>query len=161
MTLPAIGLNASTDDYTHCDLFIIASLFNHSCFPNARRSSIGDMSFIHATSDMKAGTEVFVQYKHVSSEGTYQEIKGKFGNWNFVCTCGVCEDRKQTGTIFHERLALAQELRLILANTVPDIPKALRVASAIEDTYRDPPSEVPRFSVAKFYHTIIRIHHTL
>ncbi|OIT33341.1 PREDICTED: uncharacterized protein LOC109206132 [Nicotiana attenuata] len=70
-------------------LWLLASLINHSCDPNVRRSHVGDHVMIHASRDIKAGEELTLAYFDVFSSYRSREEKAK--NWGFICKCKRCK----------------------------------------------------------------------
>lgn len=95
-----LGKNA---DYQGVGLWILASLINHSCDPNARRVHIGDHVVVHAARDVKAGEELcFAYFDVLSPLNSRREMAS---NWGFRCKCRRCK--------FEESVMYKQEMREI------------------------------------------------
>eukprot|EP01104_Vermistella_antarctica_P009919 TRINITY_DN2609_c0_g1_i1.p1 TRINITY_DN2609_c0_g1~~TRINITY_DN2609_c0_g1_i1.p1 ORF type:complete len:592 (+),score=94.05 TRINITY_DN2609_c0_g1_i1:145-1920(+) len=75
-------------------IWCTASLFNHSCCPNALYSFIGDFLFIRIVRSVEAGDEICVPYLDFTMP--FQEREKKLDSWgksvggNFVCECERC-----------------------------------------------------------------------
>lgn len=78
--------------YLSMGVFITASYINHSCLAKAARSFIGDMSIVCAEYDMRAGTELTIQYFNSRTLGTPQVHVDKRTEkvWDFKCDCRLC-----------------------------------------------------------------------
>ena len=70
-------------------LWILPSLFNHSCCPSARVSAVGDLLFVRTVRPIAAGEEVFLSYIDGSLSAEERAAKVS-GNWGFVCACPRC-----------------------------------------------------------------------
>ena len=82
--------------HTTCGIWLLASRINHSCVGNCRRSFIGDMLILRATTDIPADTELFFAYRHPKPMESYADVQKGLANWEFVCDCKLCADRKAT-----------------------------------------------------------------
>lgn len=77
-------------------LFILASKFNHSCYPNARAVmdiDTGIMS-VYATRAVAKGDEICVSYAPPSLMLLAKEERAT-GLRKFTCTCDLCTDKVQ------------------------------------------------------------------
>ncbi|EPS45104.1 hypothetical protein H072_903 [Dactylellina haptotyla CBS 200.50] len=66
------------------------SYINHSCLPNVSRNIFCDMMFITATTDIKIGTELLLNYTdddYSPLKNRRQDLKDRFG---FDCICHLC-----------------------------------------------------------------------
>ncbi len=142
-----------SDNYHTCGIFITASYINHSCHSNARRSFIGDMQIVRAARDIPAGTEITFWYANPEATDTYDKTQGKLSNWGFQCTCITCQANKKMKKVqFDKRFALLNDLQSVSNNKESiDLPKAERVAAAIEQTYTSPATTLPRLALCDFY----------
>jgi len=71
-------------------LWIVPSLYNHNCKPNAFRNCIGDIMIIRADRDIKKGEEIFVSY--TPAEMTYKERCERLKFWKIDhCECDSCK----------------------------------------------------------------------
>ncbi len=131
-------------------LWATASRINHSCVSNVRRSFIGDLQIIRATSDIPANTELLFWYTFPS--GDLAEIQKELEGYGFECNCAICLDLKNAPK---ESLKMRKDL-------LRDVYDALEVKSvntvnaetllnSLNKTYRDPPTEVPRLELDQLY----------
>ena len=79
-------------------LWIVASLFNHSCCPNASYDVVGDFLFVRAIRDVREGEEVCVPY--LDLQLTFEERCKRTAVWGlrkgaFQCTCLRCSTSRQ------------------------------------------------------------------
>lgn len=132
--------------YHSCGIWTQASFINHSCTSNARRSFIGDMMIVRATRDLEPGTEVTFWYQ--IPEGDPKEMQEKLRNWQFTCTCAICDSEKATGAVvFAERAKLMKELKQSFGHAPPHtakLGKVVRLLEGLKNTYSRPMNEVPR-----------------
>ncbi|KAK1314637.1 hypothetical protein QJS10_CPA06g00456 [Acorus calamus] len=81
-------------------LWLLASLVNHSCTPNARRLHIGDHMVVFASRDAKAGEEITFAYFDVLLPLKKRRALAKA--WGFQCGCERC--------VFEEGACHAEEI---------------------------------------------------
>ncbi|KAF2720154.1 hypothetical protein K431DRAFT_95811 [Polychaeton citri CBS 116435] len=83
-------LNERSKPYTQsCGLWPKVSMANHSCYPNAVWSWIGDMIVVRATTQIKEGEEIFLSY--VPSNMSYEKRKVRLmEKYGFECRCNLC-----------------------------------------------------------------------
>ena len=74
-------------------LWIVPSLFNHSCCPNALFDVVGDFLFVRAIRDVREGEEVCIPY--FDSQLTFEERCKRAASWAFQCTCLRCSTSRQ------------------------------------------------------------------
>lgn len=85
-------------------LYPMASLFNHSCEPNAvwyaGRINHSRLAFnaiyAEATADIKAGEQIFIPY--IPTEYPYEWRRRALAAYGFECTCPKCEREKPRGS---------------------------------------------------------------
>ncbi|EFJ18438.1 hypothetical protein SELMODRAFT_419787 [Selaginella moellendorffii] len=72
-------------------LWASVGLINHSCIPNASKMSIGDVVFVRAAKDLKAGDEVLLSYLEppLAPYAGYREKM--IQQYNFECSCERCK----------------------------------------------------------------------
>lgn len=127
----------------------MASCINHSCVSNSRRSFIGDLMFIHATRDIPSDTELTWWYA-IPTGGNHAEVQKSLDGWGFSCVCPACIDAKDTPKQkLKKRAGLNGDLKAAIST--PDLPKAERLLTAMEKTYRSSPRLSPRFALFKPY----------
>ncbi|KAF5025068.1 hypothetical protein F66182_2837 [Fusarium sp. NRRL 66182] len=120
-------------------IWLIASRINHSCVGNCRRSFIGDMQIVRATTDMAAGTELSFFYRPPDRSESYEEVQKHLKTWGFVCRCELCKDRSNTSaTVLRRRQGLCNDLKSLLkTQTSPfDLVEAERLLKGAENTYQ-------------------------
>lgn len=128
----------------------MASRINHSCIGNVRRSFIGDLQIIRATCDIPADTELTFWYK--TPTGEHNEMQKGLEHWSFQCKCAICLDSKNTPEkLLKRRKDLLGDLKETLNAANVDTIKAERILNAIGQTYKHPPSDVPRLALREPY----------
>ncbi|KAH9938008.1 uncharacterized protein B0H18DRAFT_866735 [Fomitopsis serialis] len=81
---------------TPTGLFLLPSLFNHSCAPNTLRIFIGNVMIIRASQMIKCGEEITLTY--TSPRDTYSERRETLQrNWLMTCGCRQCRDDRADG----------------------------------------------------------------
>ncbi|KAL2036470.1 hypothetical protein N7G274_010805 [Stereocaulon virgatum] len=152
----------STSESPHhtCRIFIKASHINHSCYSNARRSFIGDMQIVRATRNIPAGSEIVFWYAIPGPNYTYEKTQEKLKNWGFQCTCAICQQSKKIKkNVSSKRLALLEALKAAFGNrTSADLPKAERILNAVEKTYTELATDLPRLALWHPYLLLTRIY---
>jgi len=135
----------------------MASSLNHSCISNVRRSFIGDLKIIRATCDIPADTELEFWYKVPT--GDYDEMQKGLRNWGFQCTCAMCLDLKNTSKkLLKRRNNLLGDLKTTLNAAKVDTAKAERILASIDQTYKQPPTDIPRLQLLKPYNLLASIY---
>lgn len=146
--------------YDSCGIWTQASFINHSCVSNARRSFIGDMMIVRATQDLQPGTEITFCYQ--VPEGDPRKMKKSLQNWQFTCTCAICENDKTTGAVvFAERAKLMKELKRAFGQAPPQtakLGKVVRLLESLNNTYSRPMDEVPRLLLWDSQALLMRIY---
>ena len=153
-------MNGSKDDeekHHSCGVWMMCAKINHSCLSNARRSFIGDLQIVRATSDIPANTEVTFWYSHPT--GDYNEMKKKLEHWGFQCDCAICLDLKNTPKkLSQKRKDLFGDLKATLSAAIVDTAKAERLLDAAGQTYKRPPTEIARLALQDSYAYLISIY---
>jgi hypothetical protein len=135
----------------------MASAINHSCLSNARRSFIGDLQLVRATCDIPANTELTFWYKIPTGEGC--EMKKGLEVWGFRCECVICLDWKETSKkLLRKRSNFLGDLRATLEASNVDTAKAERLLTLIDQTYKHPPTTVPRLALRDPYLKLANIY---
>ncbi|KAI1143138.1 hypothetical protein F5Y05DRAFT_367588 [Hypoxylon sp. FL0543] len=77
-------------------IFSLCSRIAHSCVPNAHNSWNPTMKrlTIHATRDLKAGDQIFVNYIGNVCRTRQQRAFSLFTKWGITCSCAACTDPK-------------------------------------------------------------------
>jgi tetratricopeptide (TPR) repeat protein len=121
-------------------LWILASYANHSCIPNAKKESMGDLIVLRATRPIGAGEEITHRYDESSDYDT--RTAALMNTWGFTCTCALClaENadspalREQRRELESEANALVETDSAVRAKRI-SILKARRLIRSINDTY--------------------------
>jgi len=145
--------------YVSSGIWLNASYINHSCYSNVRRSFIGDMQIVRATRDISAGEELTFWYKQPETTG-YKKRQEKLQNWGFNCKCAICADDKKT---LKRNLTMRDNLvgdfnAAYSAPRGPNIAKAERALTALEETYKKPATEVPRLALEQPYLVLLKLY---
>lgn len=151
-------------------LWLRASKPNHSCIPNINRSFIGDFIVIRATADIPPNTELAIWYKSPeyidpNIPSSFQTMDERFGVWGFKCTCPVCEEaRNLPKDVLKKRNELIAAINKF-CNNYQNGPKIEAMIPALEKTYSQPPTVVPRISLAGYYTAVSgwynKVHHNV
>lgn len=118
------------------------------------------MQIVRATRDIPAGSEIFFWYAIPEPNYTYEKTQQKLQNWGFQCTCAICQQSKRAKkNVWRKRLALLEDLEATFGSHAgADLPKAERILDAIEKTYTEPASHVPRLALWHPYLLLTRIY---
>eukprot|EP00271_Cylindrocystis_brebissonii_P007470 TRINITY_DN21043_c0_g1_i2.p1 TRINITY_DN21043_c0_g1~~TRINITY_DN21043_c0_g1_i2.p1 ORF type:complete len:1015 (-),score=108.32 TRINITY_DN21043_c0_g1_i2:523-3567(-) len=77
-------------------LYSDASLFNHSCRPNAFVSFRGRHLVVRTTQPLMAGGELFICYGPQKGQDTFWERQSQLScSWGFTCHCSACQQGGQ------------------------------------------------------------------
>ncbi|KAM0167451.1 hypothetical protein ACHAQE_000344 [Botrytis cinerea] len=143
------------DKHHSCGIWLLASKINHSCLSNARRSFLGDLQLVRATSDIPANTEITYWYKLPTGES--DEMQNELKHWGFQCKCIICTDSKDTRkNEITMRKKLLRNLKAVLDASHVAIPQAECLLNALEKTYKRPAIEVPRLALRESYFRLAR-----
>ncbi|EGG23800.1 hypothetical protein DFA_05936 [Cavenderia fasciculata] len=125
-----------------CGVWPIPSLINHSCLGNVTRFLIGDMMFIHATTNIKANQEIMANYTcrilpsyaaRMSWLDEYFGVK--------ICHCQLCQfDQQDTEISRTARDKLDSVYRHKFTQKtlkLVDVPLLENHMRAVKNTYRD------------------------
>ncbi|TGO27412.1 hypothetical protein BPAE_0042g00250 [Botrytis paeoniae] len=146
------------DDKHHsCGIWLMASKINHSCLSNARRSFLGDLQLVRATSDIPANMELTYLYKLPTGES--DEIQNDLKHWGFQCKCIICTDSEDISKKeMTMRKRLLKNLKIVLDASHVSIPQAERLLNALEKTYKRPAIDVPRLALRESYFRLARVY---
>ncbi|TEY48900.1 hypothetical protein BOTCAL_0290g00120 [Botryotinia calthae] len=148
---------AEVDKHHSCGIWILASKINHSCLSNARRSFLGDLQLVRATSDIPANTEITYWYKLPTGES--DEMQNGLKHWGFQCKCIICTDSKDTPKKeITMRKKLLRNLNAVLNASHVAIPQAERLLNALEKTYKRPAIDIPRLALRESYFRLTRVY---
>ena len=75
-----------TKNYFH-HIWLLPSLINHSCVPNAVRLYIGEICIVRALTDIPKGSEVFVSYLPLA---LFPDVQKRSEYLKFKCECNLC-----------------------------------------------------------------------
>ena len=152
------SMESEEDDKHHsCGIWLMASRINHSCLSNARRSFLGDLQLVRATSDIPANTEITYCYKLPTGES--DEMQNELKHWRFQCKCIICIDSQDTSKQeITTRIKLLRNLKIILDASHVSIPQAERTLNALEKTYKQPAIDVPRLALREPYFRLARVY---
>ncbi|KAL2824205.1 hypothetical protein BDW59DRAFT_180299 [Aspergillus cavernicola] len=144
--------------FNSCGVWALASYINHSCYSNARRAFIGDMMIVRAARDLPANTEITFSYKSPLNNVS-KEKPVDHRHWGFKCSCIICQDLLATAnSTLTKRKTLMVNVHKAFKPRKPDSAKIESILSTLEETYRQPASEVPRFGIWNAYLTLAMLH---
>lgn len=122
-----MSLSTDSDDSeltSSSHLYITASIFNHSCAPNALWTILGDVIIVRARVDVEEGQEVFIPYTGAISDKAINETVERSLSKHFPnapgCQCSACEATRRDGRV---RVARRRDL---MANEYERIKEDLR-----------------------------------
>ncbi|KAG8995510.1 hypothetical protein FRB90_000169 [Tulasnella sp. 427] len=111
-------------------LFLLPSLFNHSCDPNAAWVCIGDIMVVRATRDISKGSEVLISYR--PGESSFIKRQEKLKHYFGKCTCGLCAlDRADGESLCKKRDDLEAKI-----STWDTVSEARQGIQNLEQTYK-------------------------
>ncbi|GBE79899.1 hypothetical protein BKA93DRAFT_776723 [Sparassis latifolia] len=97
------------DEDSPTGLYLLPSLFNHSCLSNATWCCVGDALVVRAAANVTAGTEITIPY---TKEGSYLERTRVLAQHMVLhCDCWLCEaDRRDGEDALEARHELMEEI---------------------------------------------------
>ncbi|KAL9103364.1 MAG: hypothetical protein Q9163_001576 [Psora crenata] len=125
-------------------MWIQASFINHSCYPNLRRSFIGDMMIFRAQKDVPADTEL--KFGYIADFEGYAERQESLERYGFTCVCSICECQRTTpAQKIQERSMIMQGIiHSFEKSTATDIDDYFGLLKRLDQTYVHPPRKEPR-----------------
>lgn len=136
-------------------LWVRSAYINHSCIPNAKKDSVGDLMVFRATRSIKAGEEIF----HCYSESI--DLKDRAANlkktWGFDCDCRLCKAEKKDGAQVREkRMELMGQAEALMQRDDVRIAKRVTVGrldtiiKELNETYNEQRYQgIPRYGVER------------
>jgi tetratricopeptide (TPR) repeat protein len=136
-------------------LWVRSAYINHSCIPNAKKDSVGDLMVFRATRPIKAGEEI----THCYSESI--DLKDRAANlkktWGFECDCRLCKAEKKDGAQVREkRMELMGQAEALMQRDDVRIAKRTTVArletviKELNETYNEQRYQgIPRYGVER------------
>ncbi|KAM0705275.1 hypothetical protein Q7P35_008065 [Cladosporium inversicolor] len=136
-------------------LWVRSAYINHSCIPNAKKDSVGDLMVFRATRPIKAGEEIF----HCYSESI--DLKDRAANlkktWGFDCDCRLCKAEKKDGAQVREkRMELMGQAEALMQRDDVRIAKRVTVGrletiiKELNETYNEQRYQgIPRYGVER------------
>jgi hypothetical protein len=98
-------------------VYIRSSYINHSCVPNSRRDTIGDLLLLHATRPIAMGEEISICYGDELESYASRKQNMKY-LWNFQCECALCLVEAQVpDAVLAKRDGLAREAAAFTSRT--------------------------------------------
>lgn len=151
--------DTNSDAKSHsCGVWTLASKINHACNSNVRRGFIGDLQIIRATCDIPPNTELRFWYK--TPTGDYLSMQKSLEPWDFKCDCSICLDLLNTAKKqLKKRQDLLGDLKVAFQPITIDTAKVERLLKAIGQTYKHPPSKVPRLALQEYYIRLLNTYH--
>ena len=118
------------------------------------------MQIVRATRHIPAGSEILFYYAIPEPDDTYEKTQERLRNWGFQCTCPICQyNKKMKKNVLIRRRNLLEDLKLALSSlTGADLPKLERILVAIDKTYSEPTSDVPRLALWHPYFLLTRMY---
>ncbi|KIO27491.1 hypothetical protein M407DRAFT_73166 [Tulasnella calospora MUT 4182] len=135
------------DEQLHpSSLFLLPSLFNHSCSPNAFWYCLGDVMMIRATCDIPAGNEVFLSYTRGGDSYISRAKDSCLASLLGSCNCSLCTRDRQAGeAVCKQREQLGSKINL--GNTDLAIRSHIK---KLDETFKDYPTS-DRYAVIEAY----------
>ncbi|KAG8903324.1 hypothetical protein FRB99_003427 [Tulasnella sp. 403] len=128
--------NSKEKDDGPSALFLLPSLFNHSCAPNARWYCFGDIMVIRALRAIQKGEEVYLAY---GGQGlTYLTRNQDIGLTKFLgtCQCNLCSADREDGLV-HCKQRESIFGNIYSCDTIDGVKKGIK---ALKKTYKRNPN---------------------
>ncbi|KAG8909175.1 hypothetical protein FRC01_007094 [Tulasnella sp. 417] len=127
-------------------LFLLPSLFNHSCNPNVGWVCFGDTMVIRAMRDIPKGSEVFIGYR--SGDESFIDREEKLRHYFDKCTCDMCAlDRADGKAACKKRNALEGKI-----SSWDTVAKARQGIQNLQQTYKKKRSHQDSTMTRAFLH---------
>ncbi|KAG9046746.1 hypothetical protein FS837_003767 [Tulasnella sp. UAMH 9824] len=138
---------ASENESNHPSaLFLLPSLFNHSCNPNAAWTCFGDVMVIRAMRDIPKGSEVLISYR--AGDESFLKREEELRHYFDKCTCDLCTlDRADGKAACKTRKTL--EGKLLSWDTAV---KARQGIQNLEQTYKNKRSHHDSTMTSAYFH---------
>lgn len=92
-------------------LFLLPSLFNHSCAPNAYWYCLGDVLIVRATCDIRARKEIFLSYGGQGDSYISRAKSSCLARLLGSCNCRLCAHDRQVGkTVCEQRDQISNKI---------------------------------------------------
>lgn len=116
---------------------------------------------VRATQDLASNTEITFWYQSPLNNDS-KEKQMDLRHWGFKCDCVICQDIQRTeNSVLTTRKELRAGLRKeFQCRKRPNTTKIEATFSMLEETYRQPASEVPRLSLWSPYLTLAMVYAT-
>ncbi|KAJ3077438.1 hypothetical protein HK102_005233 [Quaeritorhiza haematococci] len=100
-----------SDRYSGCGLWLLPSMLNHSCVPNAYRMFYGDLMFVFASRHIKPGQEITVSYIQPTIVPIYEDRQKLLEKHGILsCECEWCVmDRSEPQAVQTRRRVLMNQ----------------------------------------------------
>ncbi|ROV89455.1 hypothetical protein VMCG_10198 [Cytospora schulzeri] len=157
-----VGVDDTGED---SGLFLLYSRINHSCSPNAHAHYNGttERLTVHATRDIEAGEQVFVQYVDNAClpREQRQEQAKKFG---FTCVCPTCTADPVPGSLRGRMYQLEQGIMRYIDNdpdeavSMPELPsQALSWVEELMGLLQNPAVDLHNSTLRNAYRAAFKI----
>lgn len=136
-------------------LWVRSAYINHSCIPNAKKDSVGDLMIFRATRPIKAGEEIFHSY---AESFDYEERATNLKTtWGFECDCRLCKAERKDGVeVRAKRMELIGQADALMQREDVRIAKRVTVGrietvmKLLNETYNEERYKgIPRYGVEK------------
>ncbi|KAF8507844.1 hypothetical protein BU17DRAFT_57135 [Hysterangium stoloniferum] len=106
--------SADQDVDLPCALYLLPSLFNHSCVPNGTRTFFRDVMVVRAAVPIRQDEEIFLGY---ISDMNARKRDENLSHYGFHCTCPLCEDDSKDGeSVIQSREDLMKKVKANAGN---------------------------------------------
>lgn len=128
-------------------IFLLPSMFNHSCVPNATYFCIGDYLVVRSMSCVEAASELTIPY--IETQLPFFQRRKALANWvgpdeGFSCDCVRCVPAVAVNETMAERFARAdtehrvrESYRKITSLVLDGVPKRMAVDRVMTQSMRD------------------------
>lgn len=101
----AFAIEDSATNPAGTGVYILASLFSHSCVANTSRAFRGKTLFILASCDIKAGEEITVTYSSNIFNTVNKRREELYSHYGFTCACPRCAAEADESSAYYKKIS--------------------------------------------------------
>lgn len=132
----AFAIEDSATNPAGTGIYLVASLFSHSCVANTSRAFRNKTLYVLATSDIKAGDEITVTYSSNIFNDVEKRREELYNHYGFVCSCARCAAESDRTSEYFKRISggcIPPQEEIIPLSAIAQVKDALVKKADAED----------------------------